>query len=252
MRLAYGLRALVTRLIRRRMTGSRPRYSWNAKLAIAGRCVVDRNEIKFEPRGVFPASAPMARWMTVCCMALNDLVYVNNLLLPRLGGNAPDWENVYLTRLVASHLYEAVNFLTDAEKRHSDALSQFLKRLPKDAIRDYEAVKAVGPGGADDFSKRLARLRNHFFHYAEMITADAQYEELSKAPNEHANKPSSICIGCGLGDFRAGFADDVAAALSFEGDTGLEDFVKRLTDATAAFLRFTRAALNQYLIDRRL
>ena len=95
--------------------------------------------------------------MTVCCMALNDLLYVNRELLPGLKGDAPPWENVYLARLAASHLYEASKFLALAERRYGVDLRPFLDRLSDDAKRDYEAVKAVGPG-------------NHTTFFAERLT----------------------------------------------------------------------------------
>jgi len=102
-------------------------------------------------------------------MALNDLLCVNRELLPRLQGDAPPWENQYFARLAASHLYEASRFLARAERSYGEDLRPFLDGLSDDAKRDYEAVKAVGPGNHDAFAQRLDRLRNHFFHYAELV-----------------------------------------------------------------------------------
>jgi hypothetical protein len=51
-------------------------------------------------------------------------------------------------------------------------------------------------------------------------------------------------------DFRADFADDVAAELSIAGDTGVGDFVAAFAGAMPAYVRFTQAALRQHLVDQ--
>jgi hypothetical protein len=210
-----------------------------------------KKAIEFRIGDVFPDSDPIGRWLTVCCMALNDLLFVNRELIPRLQGDAPSWENVYLARLAASHLYEAAKFVGRAESRYGDDLRPFLSRLPDDAKRDYEAVKAVGPGGETVFANQLDRLRNHFFHYAELIPQAPQYEELSRALAGHAELRSRIAYGETLVQFRAEFADEVGAALAFEGDEGLSEFIVALADTIPAFWRFVYAALVQYLEGKR-
>ena len=205
--------------------------------------------LTFRIGDAFPSSEALARWLTGCCMAMNDLVYLNQQLLPRLEGNAPAWENVYLARLVGSHLYEAAKFLIEAEKRYRGDLQTFIERLPEEVRRDYEDVKALGPGGQSALAKPLERLRNHFFHCAELIPQAPQYEELSGALDAHADKESTIRFGDRFGDFRADFADDVAAELTYQGDEGVGDFVGGLAQASITYVRFAYAALEQHLLD---
>lgn len=205
------------------------------------------NALEFRIGDVFPSSDPVGRWLSVCCMALNDLLFVNRELLPRLQGDAPPWENQYLGRLAGSHLYEASKFLGQAERRYGEDLRPFLDRLPDDAKRNYEAAKAVGPGNHAPFAEQLARLRNHFFHYAQLIPQAPQYEELSRALEGHAELCSRIAYGDMLMQFRAEFADDIGAALAFEGDEGLSEFITALANSIVAFWRFVYAALVQYL-----
>jgi hypothetical protein len=51
-------------------------------------------------------------------------------------------------------------------------------------------------------------------------------------------------------DFRADFADDVAAEMSFAGDSGVSDFVADFAGLMPAFVRFTQAAVKQHLDDQ--
>jgi hypothetical protein len=211
------------------------------------------HDLRFRIGDAFPSDESLARWLTACCMAANDLVYLNQQLFPRLqGDDAPAFENLYLSRLVASHLYEVAKFLIQAERRYGADLQPFLDRLPASARSDYEAVKAIGPGGQNPLAEPLERLRNHFFHYAELIPQAPQYEQLARALDAHASSTSAIRWGDHLIDFRADFADDIAAELSFPGDTGVHDFVAGFAEATPAYVRFTHAALAQYLVDQGL
>ena len=210
------------------------------------------HDLRFRIGDAFPPRNPLSRWLTACCMAANDLVYLNQQLFPRLKGDAPAFENLYLGRLVASHLYEAAKFLIHAERRYGADVQPFLDRLPVSARSDYEAVKAIGPGGQNPLAEPLERLRNHFFHYAELIPQAPQYEQLAQALDAHASSMSAIRWGDHLIDFRADFADDIAAELSFAGDTGVSDFVADFAGAMPAYVRFTQAALTQYLVDQGL
>jgi len=50
--------------------------------------------------------------------------------------------------------------------------------------------------------------------------------------------------------FRAEFADNIGAVLTFEGDDGLGEFVMALVDSITAFWRFVYAALVAYLDEK--
>lgn len=74
--------------------------------------------VRFEIGEAFPADDQVARWMTVCAMALNDLFLVNRWLFPRLEEKIPSepHETFYLGRAAAAHLFEAAAFLRRTER----------------------------------------------------------------------------------------------------------------------------------------
>src|SRR4051794_2118935 len=96
--------------------------------------------IRFRDGDLIPADEPLARWITIVAMALNDAVLVNGWLIPRLQGDGPAHENVSLGRLAASHLYEVAKFLDKSERR-VPAVAAFVGRLGEDARAAYERVK---------------------------------------------------------------------------------------------------------------
>lgn len=49
----------------------------------------DGQIIRFKIGEAFPADDQLARWMTVCAMAMNDLLVVNQMLIPRLKEEIP-------------------------------------------------------------------------------------------------------------------------------------------------------------------
>ena len=207
--------------------------------------------ISFKVGVMFSADNEMARWMTIVCMALNDLMLINGELIPRLeGDDSPDWENVYYGKLAASHLYEIGKFLRESEKRVAD-VSPFVKRLPEQTQSDYAKVSGLGPHGRSDFAKALHRLRNHFFHYAELVPHAAEHEQLSRALAGHADATGKILVGDRVGDFRAVFADDVAAELALPGDDedATREFMQELAESVTAFLRFGYEAIQLYIND---
>src|SRR4051794_17125190 len=112
--------------------------------------------IRFKIGDAFPADDQLARWMTICAMALNDLLYVNRLLVPRREEEveSEDYENVYLARVAGAHLFEIAKFLDHAHRR-VPTISEFIDGLDPDPKAAYEKVKAVGPNGSSDFARRL-------------------------------------------------------------------------------------------------
>jgi hypothetical protein len=206
--------------------------------------------IEFEIGMLFPPDDRIARWMTVCCIALNDTLPSSVRLTEQLEHpDVPAWSNVYLIRLVASHLHEAGKFLAESERKLGTELTEFLGGLSMGGRRDYETVKSLWPGNQGEFGKRLRTLRNHFFHYAEMLPHAEDYESLRGAITRLTAHNSRIVEGKYFKDFRAEFADDVATELAFAGDAGLREFVLELSETVAAFMNFFREALRLY-IDR--
>jgi hypothetical protein len=143
--------------------------------------------IRFRIGDAFPADDQLARWMTICAMALNDVLYVNRLLVPRLKEEveSEDYENVYLARVPGAHLFEIAKFLDHAHRR-IPAIGEFIGGLDPDPKASYEKVKAVGPNGSSDFAKHLGDARGQVFHYSELIPHAEEREDLKEAMTEHA------------------------------------------------------------------
>ena len=206
--------------------------------------------IRFRDGDFIPADEPLARWITIVAMALNDAVLVNGWLLPRLQGDAPAHVNVYLGRLAASHLYEVAKFL-DRSERRVPKVAEFVKGLDEDARAVYERVKATGPAGKDAFATQLEHARHHFFHYAGLVPHAPDHEKLRRAMVEHADTTGEIYDPGTLADFRARFADDIAVELSFpEGTVDLRAFIGTLSARVSDFLDFARAAIRAYVEQR--
>lgn len=125
----------------------------------------------------------------------------------------------------------------------------FIPRLPEKARASYETVKAVGPGGTDPFAEMTERLRNHFFHYAQLLPHAEDYEALEAAMEEHADSQGEI-TGGRLADFWVRFADDIAVALAFPEGTAVRGYVTELRDTVGAAWEFVAAAVDQYVQDQ--
>jgi hypothetical protein len=210
----------------------------------------DHLGIRFKDGDAFPADEPLARWMTICAIALNDLLLVNRWLVPRLKEQveSQDYENVYLARLAGSHLFEIAKFLEQSDPRVPE-VRKFVATLGRSAQDAYEKVKSAGPRGAGDFAKQLERARNQFFHYSELLPQAEDHEALKAAMEEHAETIGEIRDeGTAIDHFRARFVDDIAIELSFPAsEVDLRQFVTQLSEHIAAFLEFAFEAIRKHV-----
>lgn len=210
----------------------------------------DHIGIRFKIGDAFPADDDLARWMTICSMALNDLLYVNRLLVPRLKEEveSEDYENVYLARVAGAHLFEIAKFLDHAHRR-IPAIGEFIAGLDADPKAAYGKVKAVGPNGSSAFAKQLGDARGQVFHYSELIPQAEDREDLTAAMTEHAESMGEILDeGAPITGFRARFADDIAVELMF-GDHSLNEseYVTQVSEHIAAYLEFAGPAIAAYV-----
>jgi hypothetical protein len=204
--------------------------------------------IRFRIGDLFRADDPLARWATVCSMALNDLLLVNRWLIPSLKEDGRDYVNVYLSRLAAAHLYEVAKFLHQSERRVAE-VPDFIAGLGENDRAAYERVKSAGPAGTDLFASQLERARHLFFHYAELLPHAEDHEKLKRAMEEHAETVGEIHDpGRFIPEFRARFADDVAVEMSFPDDSvDLREFVPTLSARISDYLDFAAAASARYV-----
>lgn len=221
----------------------------------------ERVGIRFRIGDLFPADEPVARWLTVCAMALNDLLLVNRWLVPSLKDDGPAYVNVYLSRLGAAHVFEISKFLHQSERQVPEVRS-FVAELGDDERAAYERFKAVGPAGTEPFASQLEHARNQFFHYAELLPNAEDFEKLKMAMTAHADTVGEIQDpGKFVEGFRALFADDIATMLSFPDEdplattaklapVDLRDFVPTLSSAISDYLDFAVAAITDYIGPR--
>lgn len=211
----------------------------------------DHVGIRFKIGDAFPADDPLARWMAVCAMALNDLLYINRLLVPRLKEEVPSegYETVYLAQVAGAHLFEIGKFLDHAYRRIPSVV-EFIDELDPGPKAAHEKVKVVGPNGSNDFAKHLGNARGQVFHYSELVPQAEDYEDLKTAMTEHAESVGEIhSKGAPIIGFRALFADDIAAELTF-GRSPLDarEYVTEVSEHIAAYLEFAYAAIAAYIL----
>jgi hypothetical protein len=224
--------------------------------------MADGQIVHFEIGEAFPADDPLARWMTVCSMALNDLLLVNRWLFPRLKEETQTsiHENFYLTRLGAAHLYEAATFLRKSDQKLA-VVRDFVADLDDEPRAAYRDLLELGKGGQDKFAKQLRHARNQVFHYQGLLLGDAQERErLKQAMAGHADDEREQGIERGriedipppLTGFRASFADDIAVEmlLPSETDTEYAPFIQSVSDYIVKVMLFMKPALNAYTWTR--
>lgn len=222
--------------------------------------MTDGQIIRFKIGEAFPADDPLARWVTVCAMAMNDALLVNRWLLPRLQEEVPSepHENFYLARVAAAHLYEAASFLRKHQRQPK--IKKFIEDLDPEHQGQYEALLEIGKGGQGKFSKQLKAARDSFFHYPDLILGQEDREPLKRAMVEHAKDEEEQGIERGeirdippaLTGFRAGFADDIATEMMLPENTGEEfpEFISNVSTNLGQLMAFVRAVLNAYAVTK--
>lgn len=214
--------------------------------------MTDRDGIQFKIGKAFPPDSRLARWMTGCVMAQNDLFLVNRWLVPRLEGKVESegYEHLYLARLAGSHLFEAANFLRKGDG--FEDIRDFVAGLDPDDQAAYQALLAIAKGETDEFAEQIEWARNNFSHYGDLLADErAAYEDLRQAMQAHADDETVGQIRDKtppIEEYRAMFADDIAAELTVPGGdrAETEQFVEQTGEHIGLYLQFVRAALAAY------
>jgi hypothetical protein len=218
--------------------------------------------IRFRIGEAFPAEDQLARWMTVCAMAGNDLLLVNRWLIPKLKEEEPSepYENVYLGRLAAAHLFETATFLVKSDRRLT-VVRELVAGLGEEARDAYRQLLVIGDGGSGEFYDQLKHARNMFFHYQELLQPENEdYEHLKQSMAGHAADEEELGIERGriedippsITGFRSFFADDVAVEMMMPDDTETElpSFLRNVSEHIAAFMIFLKEVFNEYTQTR--
>jgi hypothetical protein len=222
--------------------------------------MTDGQIVRFKIGDGFPADDQLARWMTVCAMALNDLLLVNRWLVPRLEEKVPSesYEDFYLSRSAAAHLFEVAIFLRESDRLLT--IREFVVNLDPQTQAHYRSLVELAKDGSGKFHGQLKHARNTFFHYPRMLPQADDYEHLKRALEAHADDEREQDIRRGeirdippaITGFRSMFADDVATEMLLPENTEQEypAFVGNLAEYSGKLLKFVKIAFNAYTHTR--
>lgn len=209
--------------------------------------------LRFKIGDAFPASDPVARFISVLAMMSNDWMRSAQYLLEIEDGSEDEGgRRLMLFRLQAALYHEAASFIVDARQRFP-SIDVFLDGLAETARDELSQIV----GGVDPKSPRyhgdwLADHRNVTFHYPEMHPQKAAHraEEIYEALANAAEIESTITAGDNFGSVRFGFADDVV--VQWLPDVGAEarDILSQLRETVLALARFVQRASRAYLEGR--
>jgi hypothetical protein len=205
-------------------------------------------ELRFKVGDALPADDPLARFVLVVSMGLND----NSLSNTRFVNTKEPYELLYFFRLASGHLHELAKRLRRAHEEWPE-VQEFVADLPEDFRHDFESIVRLADPN-DDVGQKLERFRNEFFHYPDLRrkTAERGKLPLMQALTDAADTEGTISVGEeALGGIRAHFADELVGKLVME-RLGLDDderkgLVKQLGELQAAYGRFAQATLGRYL-----
>lgn len=207
-----------------------------------------QDHITFKVGDLFDRSDPVARWITVACLAWNDLALANQRLLRGMKKGVPPHENFRDSRVVAAWVWELSNFIRDAEAKEPQVAAA-IQALPAQAQAGYRtALAPTDPGGPNTwFKNKLRDARHRASHYPKL-----DRKELSTAMGKLAEEQGEIVLGRRFIDLQAGFADDVAVNLFFASDPRRweEEFTRfatELREIVLAFMRFIQGAVQAHL-----
>ena len=207
-----------------------------------------QDRISFKIGDLFDRSDPVDRWITVACLAWNDLALANQRLLRGLKKRAPPHENLRDSRVVAAWVWELSDFLREAEGKEPQVAAA-IQALPAQAQADYRtALAPTDPAGPNTwFKNKLRDARHKASHYPRL-----NRKELATAMGKLADEQGEIVLGRRFIDLQAGFADDVAVNLFFASDPKrweeeFKRFATELREVVLAFMRFLQEALQAHL-----
>jgi hypothetical protein len=201
---------------------------------------------RFRVGDALPADDPLARFILVVAVGLNDNILVNS----RFVEAEEQYELLYYFQLASGHLYELAATLRRAHDEWPE-VREFVAALQQQYRVDFAAtVRLAEPGDAT--GRTLRRFRNGFFHYPALkrSTAERRRLPLRRALRQAADTEGTLTVGGGLGGgIRAHFADELVAQLMMAGreEDEIRALLAQLGELQAAYNRFAQAALGRYL-----
>jgi hypothetical protein len=208
-------------------------------------------KVTFKIGEAFPASDPVARFITVLGMMSNDWLRSIEEMLALEAGPDSEGRRVSLFRQQASLHHEAAMFIRDARCRFS-VIDDFICDLPTVAQDECDQILGgVDPESAHYHGDWLADHRNVTFHYPEMHPDKAEHgrEELTAALEAASELESSIDVGDYFGSVRFRFADEVAVQWLPDGPEQAT-LIENLRESVLALSRFAQRAAQAYMESR--
>lgn len=207
--------------------------------------------LRFKIGDAFPASDPVARFITGLAMVSNDWLRSFADLLA-LKGDAPEalGRRVSLFRGQVALVHEAATFVDDARRMFPD-VNDFIDALDQTGrehcARVTGAVDRSSPHYLGDW---LEDHRNVTHHYPKMHPAAAEHghEEMANALADAGDIESTIDSGVRFGDARFRFADEVGVQLLPPLDDAA--WVEDLRDTAMALADLAQRAARAYLDSR--
>jgi hypothetical protein len=205
--------------------------------------------IRFAKIGdAFPASDPVARFITVLAMVSNDANRsIDELLSVQDGPPDSGARRMMLFRQQASFLFEAATFIGEASDRFAE-VRDFIAGLSQEARGECaHVVGGIDPSNTYYIGDWLRDHRNVTFHYSEMHHDKAAHgkEEITQALENAAELPGAVYVSDELGGVRFWFADEVAAQW-LPPEESKPITIVALREALMALVRFTQRAFAAY------
>lgn len=210
--------------------------------------------IRFTMKEVLPAHDPLAQWIVNIARASNDLMIANGRLLAGFAVNSPAEEHFYDIRAIATHIWELAKFLEES-KRDFDEISRFMETLGEAPSADYSKTvellsedRESDSPGTRNFKQTLASARDQSTHYS-----NVNHKLLRSAIERVGDQEGELLVGAKFKDFRATFAANVDVQVFHPLDANDEpfrDFSENLQRVVNQLLRFTRNAIDRYLLER--
>jgi hypothetical protein len=208
----------------------------------------------FSIADAFPANDPVARFVTVLAMVINDWHRTMEMMVT---ASAEDPEGkqaetrgirLMLARQEAAACFEATKFIDNARKRFTE-IEAFVQSLGPEAQEYIDAVEAAADRRSPERLGWLEDHRNVTSHYPELSREKhaAGNEEIANALMKTASIDlhGTVTIGETDHSLRFHYADEVAVQL-LPDVTKNPELIKKLADARMAIGRFAGLAFAAY------
>lgn len=206
---------------------------------------VHDTELVFRIGDVFPASDPVARYVTGVAMISNDWGRLFQLQ-DELGDRHPG-PRLLLYRFQLALHFEAVKFIQGSQRQYPDEIGRFLAGLPTEAQEIHGTL--VDQGHLD--RARVEDTRNTSFHYPRVLRArfDRGDEEMAGLLEAAEDLEGAVEASAEPRFLEYSFADEVALQmLPMTDDEELDqEAIAAFRERALAFRRFAELVINRYV-----